>query len=794
MRLATRHLFLAVIALGLAVNARIEPAAAEEAAAARPEYPLGASKLAIVDSAKPARRRLVFEGRWVGPLAAMDPVFEGSSLRINGGPGGDTGIMRLKASRWKRLAKDKGFKYADPQSDGGIRSIAIRRTKAGGKLKVAGNGGDWSKVVSQVGSSVEVTVSIGKARWCALFANPEKGKQSIKAKAASAPATCPCEAFESTFQAIQTVVFDRYGCTQLACHGSAPGQGNLDLRPEVAYQNLVGAYSELGQQLRVERGSRQDSFLWRKLAAATEGLTGVPGTPMPQGLPPLTPDLLEALRLWIQYGAPEDGVVEGTQDLLTSCLPPPEPPRIEPASPPPAGLGVQYHAPPWTIKAKGEDEVCYATYYNVAAQVPDEFKIPCPDYWGGPTKTCYFFNKSELTQDPNSHHSIIHIYRGEHDLFECEGGAQDGQSCNPHQADSCGAGGTCKDSGFNFVCHGGALNDQPCDPRAAGICGEGGECRGKVKSSLACITFGPPDYSRGGNPASGGSDNAPSVGGSQQPFVRNANPPGVFGIYPAEAIWVWNSHAFNLFDVPTTNEQWYNVYFAAAADRLYLLRGVFDSTDIFVQNVPAFAEREYCRTTTFQQGTRLFELSSHNHKRGRLFRVWGPGIAKSCRSTRDNPGACTAELGAPVLVTTEYNDPAQVKFDPPIVLDSPDPAQRRYKFCAIYDNGASNPTEVKQNSTSPVPPTFGTLAPGGPCFTKGLFARDLGISCLAGPKKGQVCAGDHHVCDSSPGANDGVCDACPLFGGVTTEDEMFILLGSYFCAPGSPCETSGYTN
>ena len=26
----------------------------------------------------------------------------------------------------------------------------------------------------------------------------------------------------------------------------------------------------------------------------------------------------------------------------------------------------------------------------------------------------------------------------------------------------------------------------------------------------------------------------------------------------------------------------------------------------------------------------------------------------------------------------------------------------------------------------------------------------------------------------------GVCDACPVRGGVTTEDEMFILTGSYY--------------
>ena len=35
-------------------------------------------------------------------------------------------------------------------------------------------------------------------------------------------------------------------------------------------------------------------------------------------------------------------------------------------------------------------------------------------------------------------------------------------------------------------------------------------------------------------------------------------------------------------------------------------------------------------------------------------------------------------------------------------------------------------------------------------------------------------------CDTEDGAGDGVCDACPLIGGVTTEDEMFLLLGNYF--------------
>ena len=36
------------------------------------------------------------------------------------------------------------------------------------------------------------------------------------------------------------------------------------------------------------------------------------------------------------------------------------------------------------------------------------------------------------------------------------------------------------------------------------------------------------------------------------------------------------------------------------------------------------------------------------------------------------------------------------------------------------------------------------------------------------------CNGNDAVCDS------GVCDACPVRGGVTTGDEMLILIGTYF--------------
>jgi hypothetical protein len=747
------------------------------------EVRLGSSKVSLVDKGDPNKRKMAFKGKWSSGTPDVSPLETASKLRVTDFNGGDSGLIKLPAGNWVALNKDKGFKYVDKTaSAGGIKKIVLKKKKSGGKVSIKGGGERWAYTLSgsEGENPVAVTLEIGDYKWCADLTDTKRKATKITAKGKLAPSACPCEEFGSTWEGIRAI-FERNSCTTLACHGSSPGQGDLDLRPEVAYENLVSVYSVAGGKNLVQIGSRQDSFLWEKLAAATEGydLEGR-GTPMPSGAPPITEDELEAIRLWIQFGAPETGVVLGTEDVLGACLPPPDAPTIDPPDPPAEGTGVQFHAPPWTIAPavpngpSGEGEVCYATYFNVADQIPDEFKTPCPDFWGGPTETCYFYNTTDLTQTPNSHHSIIHMYRGEYDL-----------TWEPGQGDST--------SGFQFRCHGGPMEGEICDPRDENVCGGEGECHGAVLTRLACLGYGPPDYGRGANPiAGGGGDNSPSVGGSQQPFVRNVFPSGVFGVFPAEGVIVWNSHAFNLFDTPETNEQWWNIYFAPEMERDFLVQGIFDSTDIFVQEVPPFEEREYCRTVTFPKGTRVFELSSHTHERGRLFRIWGPGIPNSCRSTIDDPDACVAEDTAPIFVTTEYNDPTvlPLKGDKMHVLTSDAAADRRYKFCSIYDNGFTNSEEVKRNSTSPAPPQFGNLAPGGKCYYRGFGGDfvDIGISCMSGPNKGEECLGENALCDSAPSAGDGVCDACPLRGGVTTDDEMFILLGKYFCEPGSDCE------
>jgi hypothetical protein len=128
-----------------------------------------------------------------------------------------------------------------------------------------------------------------------------------------------------------------------------------------------------------------------------------------------------------------------------------------------------------------------------------------------------------------------------------------------------------------------------------------------------------------------------------------------------------------------------------------------------------------------------------------------------------------------MYLSTDYNDPLQMVLDPPISHNTgttqSDIEGRTYLYCSKYDNGAGpGSPPVKRQSESPTPPQ--DIPIGGPC-------PDYELQCI-GPKQGTLCNGSDATCGSVSGAMDGVCDACPLRGGVTTEDEMFIALGAYY--------------
>ncbi|MBI1816135.1 MAG: hypothetical protein HYR72_14250 [Deltaproteobacteria bacterium] len=522
------------------------------------------------------------------------------------------------------------------------------------------------------------------------------------------------KAYASTFAGIQDVIFERRGCTESACHGAAQ-QGGLDLRSDVAYDNLIEVGSSESSLDRIRPGDKDRSYLFLKLAAATKPSILPPGTqisgaPMPNGLPALSEDELEIVRLWILNGAPKTGTVEGTAALLGACLPPPEPIVIKPLDPPATGEGIQLEMPPWKLEAHSEHEICFATYYDISQQVPPEFLDPA-------TGTAFLFDSSELRQDAQSHHLILNRYVGSIDDIN-----------DPSLGD--------------WTCSGGAHDSDACDPTDVHACGTDGFCRSQIRQSFACIGFGP----------SVGGQSFYAIGGSQTAQSYTHYIPGVYAQIPTKGVLYWNSHAFNLTDQDTMMHARLNYYFAK--DPRHSVRPIFDTRMIFAANAPPYTTQTICNDFVLPQGARLFNLSSHTHRHGKHFTI-------------------ALSDGTQLYESFVYNDPVDTTFNPPLMFDSPDPVQRTLHFCSLYNNG--------MNSDGSPDPDFVTRRSHVPDSARNTFGLCTPVACTKG-KVGAACHGtkDHHTCDTAEGANDGFCDACPITGGESTENEMFILIGSYY--------------
>lgn len=733
----------------------------------------------------PAKSKFQYKTRNQLAIAnlVVDPSQAGATLMVRGTGAGDgsTGLIILDPSRWKKIGS-KGWKYrgnAKSPSSGGVRKIVLKQGNIGGSLQIKAKGAFWGFDIPQSQTSVEVLLSIGTDVYCGQYGASTSELQRnepgrLQGKASLPPVECNpvcgnnilefgeqcddgnlddqdtcsniCEGclpqniqFTSTFDGIQALIFDNptFGCSSDLCHGTAL-QGGLDLRAGASYASLVGVPSQIDSNImRVFAGDQDLSLLYTKIAAKTLG-AATTGTPMPANPATVSTELLEALRLWIRGGAPQSTVVEGTAALLGACLPSAAPAKIPQPDPPAPGTGVQFAMPGYSLPQQSETELCVASFYDVSAPglVPPEFRVPCPGAFPGtnPSGECFAWKRQALAQDPQSHHSIIHIYTGDFDY------------------DNIGFG--------PWHCYGGSDDGAFCDPTVSGSC-PGGICGGRRRDTVACIGYGPPDYGFASN-------NAPAFSGAQEPTSSIDFPAGVYQLLPLRGIIVWNSHAFNLTNQDMNMESWLNLDFAAQQD--FLAQGLFNATEIFVQDVPPYETREYCYTHTFAEGTRLFEISSHMHSRGKRWRYFS-----APQTPCPNAAGCSPGNPADIFYeSTDYSDAVVTLFDPPVHFTG-SAADRTIKFCTLYDNGFSDPSEVKTASGSPCPPNGCGLIPGGPCGPGG-DPRNPDVKCLGGPNVGQVCTADFE-CPNS------VCDACNLMGGVTTMDEMFIAIGNFYVAP-----------
>ena len=577
---------------------------------------------------------------------------------------------------------------------------------------------------------------------------------------------------ESTFEAVQQV-FDARGCTASVCHGKPAdeAEGKLDLREGSSFDSLIDGAPQASNMARIFPGDEELSLLYLKLAAATNGEAlpnGIAGGAMPASGSALSDDELELVRLWIRSGAPEQGFVADTGAVL-KCNPivDTDPNKIPPPDPPAADVGVQLYAGGWSLPAESEDEVCFVTYYDYSQKIPGEKQFACSDKHGGSGRNCFAFKNILLSQDPQSHHAITEMYIP--------------PSSKPEQWDPTSS------DWKNWQCLGGANDGMACDPTAAGACGERSTCATEPETAVACTLYpnGPAELlSLAGFGVDIGFATRRPITIAQEFIFREEFAEGVFQEMPVKGFLVWNSHAFNLTRKDTTVEQWLTLEFSEANERKFERRQLFEADFIFRMGpIPAFESKEICATFTMPRYSRIATLSTHMHKRGSLFRVWYPpnepcdGPGPNCQPRTDREAEHTSRL---------YNDPLYERFsgESEFVMDAPGDNDRTFLYCAVYDNGETDPSRVKRHSLRPDAGTCAFLedledvAPLIPA-TVGDVALQCGCAaeeraCYGGGSEGMLCGGDDAMCGQ------GVCDACPLKGGITTEDEMFAILGSWY--------------
>ncbi len=515
-----------------------------------------------------------------------------------------------------------------------------------------------------------------------------------------------CASFDSTWEAIEAVVIERAGCANSLCHGEA-AEGGLDLSPGVAYRNLVGALSQASSLRRVSPREPAESFLYQKLSAKTfPGSYNISGSPMPSSGPAISAGALEALRLWIEAGAPETGSVgdslgrgeDEIERLLGVCLPEATPTNTPPLEPPPREIGVQFSMPEHDVPAESETEWCFAVYEDMRDVIPPQYMSPDREF--------FYVQGDEIREDAFTHHNIL-MYAGVpvddiHDPsfgeWTCVGGEAAGSVCEPTDLQSCGA----------------------------------GKCRSELQTSTACIGFGP------------GTGPIASLGSNVGSYLTQD---GFFETFPTHGIFYWNSHAFNLTTKDATHHVWRNLFFTD--DRRFDAEYFTYSANIGAgAGTPPFERQTVCRDYTLNQGDGLIYLSSHTHKRGEHFTVSLKG-------------------GEQIYETYTYDEPLNKLFEPHRVFNSSDPSERTLEYCATYNNGVNadgtlNIDTVTRASRRPV--NANACEP---------------VACVAG-NIGAPCAGseDDASCDSAPGAGDGWCDACAITSGLTSDDEMFVLLGA----------------
>lgn len=114
------------------------------------------------------------------------------------------------------------------------------------------------------------------------------------------PAGAGQDGIRPTLSSIQENVFST-SCALSGCHAGPSPQQGMNLSAGQAHANIVNVRSnERPDLFRVAPGAPDSSYLAHKI----EGRSGIVGQQMPLGREPLSQEKINAIRTWIENGAP----------------------------------------------------------------------------------------------------------------------------------------------------------------------------------------------------------------------------------------------------------------------------------------------------------------------------------------------------------------------------------------------------------------------------------------------------------------------------------------------------------
>ena len=504
-------------------------------------------------------------------------------------------------------------------------------------------------------------------------------------------------------------------------------QGGLQLTADVAYRSIFERPSTESTLKLIEPGDNDRSWLWMKLAANTK-----PGSVQISGSPmPLGRAAISEQDLELLslwiYAGAPETGTVRGTEELLGACLPP----VEPITIKPL------EAPAADVGVQfvlPEWDLPAASEHELCMATYYDITDQVPREFQDPSGQMFRFYAFELLQDPQSHHLLLY-----YSPLNFQPGGID-----PHDP-SFGA----------WTCHGGANDGGSCEPTERNSCGAEGVCASAAEPSFACSGYGPPSP---GRPAE-------IMGGAGQAQAYLPFREGVFSQIPMKGLIYWNTHAFNTTAKDTKMHGRIN-YIYAKEQRYPVSRiSVFDA--IFKPNNPPFTVEPFCNDTVFPVGSRIFHLFAHMHSHGKHF--WANLPAD----------------GPQIYETFSYQDPTQQYYDPPLELDSPDPKQRTIRYCGVYNNGVNEDGSFNVEKV--------TRASRVPTSAQQSLGRCKPTACVNDGAVGLACNGknDNATCDTSPGAGDGLCDACRITGGESTQNEMFVLFGAMYIDPVAAAKAQG---